>query len=436
MVSSDSSVPAQAHGALLAALITAAGSSLGDHLQLLLAVPLTTAGFVIAWVAAGRAGSRARPYRSIELALSAAVGVAIVVGPPSHTAGWFQACYWAYYAAGLAAVAAVAIGDAPLRHRVLWTMVGCAAALHLAVPIASERPTIDVWTWTDACVRALLHGAHPYTAQAADPTRGAFNYGYVTTVYPYMPLVLIAQAPATALAGDYRFGLALCLPIAILLLHSAGRRLRADDRVLDTAMLALLMHPRSVYMVSLGWTEPLMVLALALYVRLSVDGRRPFAEAFAFLLLPFLKQYVVAPVALYLAEPRRWRSIAIAAVVLAAATILPFAATNWRATVDGILFPLRKQAFRPDSDSLAAFAHHFTGFVPPRWLAPAVQLGVGAAAFARLRQQGLGGLLLASALALFASFLVGLQSFVNYYYFVGALLVCAAVAMSPPEAAA
>src|SRR5207249_3055146 len=114
-------------------------------------------------------------------------------------------------------------------------------------------------------------------------------------------------------------------------------------------------------------------------------------------------------------------------------TIAPFVATNWRATLHGIVFPIREQAFRPDSDSLAALVNHFTGLVPPRWLAPAVQLAVGGVAYARLRHDGVGGLILASAVALFASFLVGTQSFVNYYYFVASLLVCAAVTLGRPE---
>ena len=44
-----------------------------------------------------------------------------------------------------------------------------------------------------------------------------------------------------------------------------------------------------------------------------------------------------------------------------------------------------------------------------------------------LRACGLGGFLLASALALFASFLFGRQAFLNYYAFVAVLLLLAAV---------
>jgi hypothetical protein len=41
--------------------------------------------------------------------------------------------------------------------------------------------------------------------------------------------------------------------------------------------------------------------------------------------------------------------------------------------------------------------------------------------------------MLASALSLYATFLVGWQAFVNYYYFVGGLLVLAAILRANPD---
>src|SRR5439155_9609212 len=218
-------LPASAHTAMLAALMAAAGSSLGDHLQFLLAIPVTLGAFVLVCVAAARVGRQAtsRSYDAIDAALGANAGVAMTVGPPFGSAVWYQVLYWGYCAAAIVIVALARRGGL-IGRRAIWIAIALAVALHVAVPIATPRPTIDVWTWTDACVRALLHGTHPYTAQAVDPTRGAYDFGYVTTVYPYMPLVVVANVPATAIFGDYRFGLALCLPLTIALLRSAGRR--------------------------------------------------------------------------------------------------------------------------------------------------------------------------------------------------------------------
>ena len=51
------------------------------------------------------------------------------------------------------------------------------------------------------------------------------------------------------------------------------------------------------------------------------------------------------------------------------------------------------------------------------------QFIVGGIAYWRLRRGGVAGLLLASAITLFATFLVAWQAFFNYYYFVTVLLV-------------
>ena len=74
-----------------------------------------------------------------------------------------------------------------------------------------------------------------------------------------------------------------------------------------------------------------------------------------------------------------------------------------------------------------------------RWLSVSVQFLVAGVAYARLRDHGLGGLLLASSLALHATFLTGWQAFMNYYYLVGEMLLLAAMvfaAARPSEVAA
>jgi hypothetical protein len=78
---------------------------------------------------------------------------------------------------------------------------------------------------------------------------------------------------------------------------------------------------------------------------------------------------------------------------------------------------------RLDSNSIVAFVGVTTGAYPGRWLSVAVQCVVAAIAYRRLRLCGLAGLLLASTLALYASFLAGWQAFINYYYLVAEMLL-------------
>ena len=117
-----------------------------------------------------------------------------------------------------------------------------------------------------------------------------------------MPLTLVAAAPWVALLRDYRFGIACCLPITILLIRRAGRVLRVDDAHLDLLTVALVLHPAAPEMAGIGYLEPLLVVTAAAFVLLAATERRGgFGEATAFLLLPAIKQYVIAPVLLYVA---------------------------------------------------------------------------------------------------------------------------------------
>lgn len=241
----------------------------------------------------------------------------------------------------------------------------------IATPIAMPHPAIDVWALTQTSVQALLHGIHPYTVTAPDVYRGVYDYGYTTSAYPYMPLDLLVNVPAVALFGDYRFGLALCFPITIALLRAAGRRLAVHAHTIDVLTLVLALQPHAAFIVAAGWIEPMMAATLATFVYLSAREMGGTGAAIAFLLLPALKQYVAAPVLMFLAMRPRPRAVA-AGVLVAAATVVPFLVWNPQPTIAGmtaILTNMRAPAaFRTDSDSLTAVAALLFGWRPGPWL--------------------------------------------------------------------
>jgi hypothetical protein len=175
------------------------------------------------------------------------------------------------------------------------------------------------------------------------------------------------------------------------------------------------------------------MVAVAAFVYLSARTPDGTAPAIAFLLLPALKQYVVAPALLFLVDlwrRRLYRALVIG-VGVASLTVVPFVLWGWRPTLDGIFFQVRPSVgFRPDSLSLTASAQRIAGVEPWHWLPEVTQLVVGATVFAYLRDAGVGGLLLASAISMFASFLLGTQAFLNYYHFVGILLLCSALVLA------
>jgi hypothetical protein len=402
--------------------------------RLILGVPLTIAGFAVAWLPATGAGTRRGewPVSWIALSLSALAAVGLA-SPSLHGAWWYETARRVYFGLAIVLIGVFVGADkADGRRRATNLLVAGAVVLQIIAPLG-VHPVVDVWSWTDTCTRALLHGVHPYTVRAADLQRGGFDYGSTPTVYPYMPLTLLASAPWIALTGDYRFGLACCLPATLVMLRAAGRRLAVDPAILDVITLALALHPLAPTITATGYMEPFLVAVSAGFFLSAVVTPRGYGEAIGFLLLPAIKQYVVAPVLLYVAMRGRPRTIALGAAV-AAATVAPFLLWSWRPTIDGLLFFVRTPlGFRIDSDSAAAIVAAATGAHAPPALSIVTQFVVAALACRQLRDRGLAGLLLASALSLLASFLVAPQAFMNYYYFAGALLLLSALAAARPE---
>ncbi|PYR55697.1 MAG: hypothetical protein DMF91_23680 [Acidobacteria bacterium] len=145
-----------------------------------------------------------------------------------------------------------------------------------------------------------------------------------------------------------------------------------------------------------------------------------------------MKQYVIAPVLLYLAiKPRPRALFVFVGIAVVSATVAPFLLWAWRPTVDGIFYQMIGPAQpRFDSYSLVALLAVLTGVFVSRWVSVAVQLIVAAIAGTQLRRHGLAGLLLASALAMGATFLAGWQAFQNYYYLVSAMLLVSAITLA------
>jgi hypothetical protein len=192
------------------------------------------------------------------------------------------------------------------------------------------------------------------------------------------------------------------------------------------------------YIVAAGYIEPVMIAAAAAFM--YADARRSrAAAAISFMLLPGLKQYVVAPV-LSFAAMRGVRAAAAGAAV-AIALAAPIVIWNPAATLAGLMAIPRQMgnpaAFRSDSISATAEVARLFGVKAGPWLGPAAQLAAAAAAFELLPdRRGTGGLLFVSGLSLVASFLLGTQAFVNYYAFAAALLMLATLAFAGSEAAA
>ena len=420
---------------VLCAIVLMIGSSIRGTLLVLVGIPVTIGGFVflvrallkrpLSRVSAGTS------HVEIWLSVMAAVGL---LGPAMPGPLWFDAVRRIYFILALVVVGIAANAPGIRRRRAVTAMIVAGILIHAVTPFAVPNPQVDVWALTQAASRALLHGVQPYTIRTPDVYHGAYNFGNTAPTYPYMPATLIVFAPVVAVLGDYRILLALCVPVTIALIRAIGRARSADAYTIDLVTLAFLLHPRGLWLTEMGWTESLMVVVAAFSVLCAVRCQRARA-AVAWMCLPALKQYVVVPPVLYLLmmSPRPRARTVLIALGAAAATAAPFVFWDGAATLHSILFQFQGVTVpRLDSTSIVAAAGLVTNHYPSRWWSVLAQLIVGCVGYARHRRGGLGAMLLVSAAALYGTFLVGWQAFVNYYYFVAVLLLLAAVASTAP----
>lgn len=446
-------IPIAAADTLRACLWVAIGSCIRGRLLFLLGLPVALAGFAVAWRVMWRLGGEHTasvvdhrgvvrrvpwlPSTCLWLAVMAFVGL---VAPSTIGPVWYDIAKRVYFLLGLASVGALRYGPARYTRRAVTAVIVAGTSLHLVTPFAVPDPGIDVWIWTQSCIQAFLRGVHPYTVDATNLITNVHHLGPTATRYPYMPLTLVVFAPAYALFGDYRVLSAFCVPATVALNRATGRQIGLDSRFIDATTLAFLLFPRGTWLTCFGWTEPLLVVVLSGFAYLATRAPGGAAQATAFLLLPALKQYIVAPVLLFLVISRPRASVVAVAVTVAAATVVPFLIWDWRPTIEGIIIQMVSPVQpRLDSTSLVALVGLATGVYVTRWVSVVVQFLVAGMAYARLRDHGVGGLLLASSLALYATFLTGWQAFVNYYYLVGEMLLLAAIVLAaarPSETAA
>jgi hypothetical protein len=424
--------------ALCAAAVLAVACCFDGPFRLVVSLPLLVVclGMTSLALTNGRHGN-AQPLPPVVWMLLASVAAFGIAMPGSIGPLWIEILRRGFSAFGVVAIGVVSGNNEVWRRRALVASVAGATLLAFVIPAAIPNPQIDVVPWTDTAVRAFLHAVHPYTVQAPDVYRGGADFGFVVRVYPYMPATVLAFAPFVALAGDFRYSLAACVPATIWLVRRAGRRSGADPQLLDAATLMIALHPTVPIVVRSGWAEPLLGVASAAVAVALVEGR-PQLAAIGTLLLPSLKQYAIAPVLLWAAGPgRRARPQAwVVAIACAALTVLPFLIWNAPATLDGMLFQVRAPV-RPrlTSISIPGLLANYGSVNLPVWVSAAAQLAVSGALAAAGVGARVSGLFAGSAAALLVTFILGWQGFVNYYVWIGTLLVLAAVTDRPTGAA-
>jgi hypothetical protein len=302
---------------------------------------------------------------------------------------------------------------------VFYAAVAAGFGLRFGMLLASPAPVIDVFVEFQESARHLLAGLNPYTVPVSDVYQGTRDYGYQLLGYAYLPANLLLQTAAYALAGDFRYGCIAAEAVAAFALYRVARP--APGRLVPMLVVLLfLFHPRGLFVIEQGWTEPFIAGTFALFLLLR--DRRPEslwpAAAYGYMLS--LKQYLVYFVIHLFMIERRGRAVAVAAAT-GFLTIVPFLVWDPASFYTyGVRFQL-ETTFRPDGLTIVALLYRLFGLTAGKWLAALVGFGVAVCTYRRFLPLGLVGYLLAVTLTTFAIFLFGSQAFCNYYYLVSVL---------------
>jgi len=438
----------------LAAVVLSHALQISDgHFQVaaLRWLTLTLLACVAAFALPRRWGRRLPP-QALPVALGlglAAQFVQLARQPPGIYPDIVWPDAYAPYVVGLGIAAALVVAglaDARRLRRVWFpALLLVQLALGAWVIRHAPAPPIDVFVFQQEGSAALLRGENPYTltfpniyGDGAYYGPGLDHDGRLAFGFPYPPLSLFLALPSYLLAGDHRYAqlLALALAGALLALARPGR-------VGALAAALLLFSPRVFFVLEQGWTEPFLILLLALVVACACRWPRALPVAFG-LLLAVKQTLVFAPLTAFLlvgevvggvvGSRGRWRDwwrLVWRAGGVALAISLPLALWNVRGFVVSVVTLQLYQPLRPDALSYVAWLAR-ANLPAPGWLAFAAIVPACALALWRGARTP-AGFAAAMALIYLTFFAFNKQAFCNYYFFaLGAL--CAAIAATHPVA--
>jgi hypothetical protein len=313
----------------------------------------------------------------------------------------------------------------------LFALVIIHFAIGIWVIIQSPDPYIDLWVMQRDGAQALMEGVNPYLpiypniyGDSRFYGQGILVDGELTIGFPYPPLSLLLVLPAQLIAGDPRYAHLMAIELGAL----AMAFIRPGGTATGAALLYLF-TPWTFLFVSGSWSEPLVILMVALVALAAV--RAPRLLGIALGLLIGIKQYMLLalPVALLLLAPDRRARMTIAwqSVLLAAVVTVPFVLWDPGAFAWSTLGSLASQVFRPDSIT-------FLTLLPGEW-GPRLSflgfafLGVGLVLVWRRAPGGASGFAASLGFLLLVFFAFSRQGSANYHFAVIGALCCAVAAM-------
>ena len=288
-------------------------------------------------------------------------------------------------------------------------------------------PLIDTYNLHQEASAALYSGRNPYAIRIPDiydAEHSARFYGpgvsvngRLTVGFPYPPVSLFLSSLGYLVAGDCRYAHLAAICAAALLLGFAR-----PSRLSFIAALALLLLPRNFYVVTMAWSEPVVVFLFTavVFVRFRFPSLAPWVTGLAIV----GKQYLFLAIPILL---RTWRDVIKAGIIaiLVTAPLALWSLTEfWRSVV---VFHLL-QRFREDALSYMVTLASRDIYLPA-WLPFALAGAVAAIAW-RKKTLSSSAQFAACGLSLLVFFAFNKQAFCNYYFLIIGLLACSLASTS------
>ena len=333
----------------------------------------------------------------------------------------------------LAAIGIQAVVDVRWRSVELAVVIGGHFVLMAFMIAISGPPDIDVYDFQQQASAALLSGENPFGLRFLN-TAGPDSPYYSPEViegdrlkfgFIYPPLSLLLALPGYAIAGDYRYA-----ALAALSITAALIAFMRPGALAAGATLLVLFAPLTQFVLYWGWTDPFVVMLLA--VTACMATRQAAATPVAVGLLIASKQYVAPLLVLAIVVLREVRRrVGVPAMVLvpvsvALLTVIPFLAWDAASFIYSTVTTHILQPFREDSLSVpGVLARAGLGHLP-EWLGFGIA-GITLAIVAWRAPRTVAGFCGGCAVVLMAFFLFGKQAFLHYYFLP---LVAFAIALS------
>ena len=293
------------------------------------------------------------------------------------------------------------------------------------IPIRGvPTPGNDVWFSLQQGIEGLSRGDNMYLM-----TWTGVPPGQVTDAFTYLPMSAVLLAPARWLAGDVRWGLAVCVLVSSILLLVAARPSRpggGSSRLWFAPACLLPLTAGHPLQVEMSWTEPLLLALLLGSVLSTLHARHWLAVGLLALALAS-KQHIWLLLPLFVAwRPFGLRRVAFAAG-MAVLLCLPWLIADPRAMFrDTVTFLIDYPASDRSSTVYALLDRSGVGGLPVAVSGAAVLAAVIWCS-RRLAWNDAGPceLFLAASLVLLVANLANKQAYYNQWWLVGSLVLSA-----------